>query len=143
MTGEIQTAKFGTIEFGDKDVILIPEGLLGFRLLTRFLLVQNPEFEPIQFLQSLEDPLISFPLIDPRLVCPEYSVALNDEFRERLKLTTPELGLAYSIVTLGSTPVEASVNLFAPLVINPSKMLAGQVILMGSDYSVSEPLLRG
>lgn len=143
MSGKILSAKFGEVKFAENDVIQVADGLLGFKTLTRFVLIQNADFEPIQFLQSLEDPLISFPLIDPRIVVPSFSYRLSDEQRERLKLVEPEHGLPYSVVTLGAKPEEASVNLFAPLVINPSKMLGSQVILLGSDYSVCEPLLGG
>ncbi len=143
MKEAIHTPKFGKVEYGDSDVIHVEEGLPGFTSLRRFLLIESEQFSPIKFLQSLDDPIISFPLIDPRLVRADYELSLDQEQRATLGVLKSEEALAYSIVTLGRAVEEASVNLFAPLVINTSKMRASQVILLDSDYSVAEPLLRG
>ncbi len=143
METAIDTARFGKVSYVDADVIEIADGLPGFKALRHFLLIDNQDFEPMKFLQSIEDPIISFPLIDPKLVRPDYEFHLSGEQQTDLELGEPEASLTYSIVTLGCTPEEASANLFAPLVINASKMRASQVILLGSEYSVSEPLLRG
>ena len=142
MAETLDTPKFGKVEFRPEEVIAAAEGLPGFENLRRFLLVENRELEPSKFLQSLEDPVISFPLIDPRLVTSDYRVALGPEERDRLELDGPEDVLVFSIVTLGVTPDEASVNLLAPLVINTSKMLAAQVMMLDSGYAVAEPLLK-
>jgi flagellar assembly factor FliW len=143
MNDAIETARFGKIRYVDSDVIEIADGLPGFKALRHFLLIDNQEFQPIKFLQSIDDPIIAFPLIDPRLVRPDYHLVLSEEQQDELELGRSAEGLAYSIVTLGGHPDDASANLFAPLVINASKMRASQVILLGSEYSVSEPLLRG
>lgn len=143
MMESIQTPKFGHVEFGEADVIHVQEGLPGFNGLRRFLLIENEQFAPLKFLQSLDDPIISFPLIDPRLVRDDFEVALTQEQRAALEIVNGDPALAYSIVTLGHAAEEASANLCAPLVINTSKMRASQVILLDSDYSVAEPLLRG
>jgi flagellar assembly factor FliW len=143
MAEAIQTTKFGKIEYGESDVILVQDGLPGFTSLRRFLLIESEEFAPIKFFQSLDDPIISFPLIDPTLVRANYEVRLSQEQRVALGMPPDHAALAYSIVTLGHSVEDASANLFAPLVINTSKMRASQVILLDSDYSVAEPLLRG
>lgn len=143
MAEAIQTPKFGKIEYGESDVIHVEDGLPGFNSLRRFLLIEGEQFAPIKFLQSLDDPIISFPLIDPKLIRADYEVRLNEEQRAALGIPAADAALAYSIVTLGHGADEASANLFAPLVINTSKMRASQVILLDSDYSVVEPLLRG
>lgn len=143
MKDSIHTPKFGNVEYGESDVILVDDGLPGFAMLRRFLLIESEQFAPIKFLQSLDDPIISFPLIDPRLVRADYELCLDQEQRAALGMLSADEALAYSIVTVGRGAEEASVNLFAPLVINTSKMRASQVILLDSEYSVAEPLLRG
>ena len=143
MDTTIETPRFGKINYLNSDVIEVSQGLPGFKTLRHFLLIDNRDFHPIKFLQSIEDPIISFPLIDPRLVRHDYEFRLSQEQQDELGLIRADDGLAYSIVTLGGNPEDASANLFAPLVINASKMKASQVILLGSEYSVSEPLLRG
>ncbi len=141
-TLELQTAKFGTIRYRPEDVIRVEGGIPGFHELQSFVLVENPEYEPIRFLQSVDNGLISFPLIDPRLVREDYQVVLSPEQQEALGLERAEDGLSYSILTLADRPEAVTANLFAPLVINTANMRAAQVILVQSRYSVAEPVLR-
>jgi len=137
----LETAKFGSIEYSPEDVIEIVGELPGFRHLTRFVLIDSAEFEPIRFFQAVDDPHISFPLIDPKIIRSDYTVPLDKQKQEELGLKTSEEGIVFSIVTLANVPEQATANLFAPIVLNTSNMKASQVLLLNSSYSVEEPLL--
>ena len=138
----LETSKFGPVEYSPRDVVEVQEGLPGFRSLRRFVVMDSPEFEPIKFLLSVDNPVLSFPVIDPRMVLPDYRVALNPDDRAVLGLEDEKVAIVYAIVTLGSRPEKSTANLFAPVVINTENMQATQVFLSDSDYSVTEPLLR-
>ncbi|HLV01549.1 MAG TPA: flagellar assembly protein FliW [Acidobacteriota bacterium] len=142
MTQELQTSKFGTVTYEAGDVIELIGGMPGFSNLSRFILIENPDLEPIKFLQSLEKPMISFPLIDPRILDPDYQIELGEEERRKLDIVDQCQGLSYSIVTFDPVPEACTVNLFAPIVVNTSNMRALQVILFDSDYSIEQPLLK-
>jgi len=139
---EVKDTRFGTIRYEEGDVIEVTDGLPGFRHLRRFLLIESDELAPLKFLQSLEEPFLSFPLIDPRIVVPDYRADIDETGREGLELEEPKNALVYCIVTLAERPENSTANLRAPLVINTANMRAGQFILQGAEYSVTEPLLR-
>ncbi len=142
MSERIESTNFGVITFEAQDVLELPDGVLGFGHLKRFLLLESENFEPFRFLQSIEEPLICFPLIDPLLLDSEYRLELEPEAQRKLGLQSPDEGLVYSVVTLAESPNEATANLYAPLVINTSNMRGSQVILLDSTYSVEQPLLK-
>jgi flagellar assembly factor FliW len=143
MSERIDSTNFGAIEYESRDVLNVPDGVLGFRHLQRFLLIEGQDFEPFRFLQSIDEPAICFPLIDPLQVDRRYRLELKPEVKEALGFTSPDEGLVYSVVTLAENPAEATANLYAPLVINTSNMRGSQIILFDSDYSVSQPLMKG
>jgi len=142
MSEQIETRHFGAIEFDSQDVLNVADGMLGFHHLKRFLLIESQDFEPFRFLQSIDEPLICFPLIDPLLVDGEYRLELKADAQVKLGLEDPEEGLVYSVVTLTENPEKATVNLYAPLVINTSNMRGSQIVLFDSEYSVSQPLMK-
>lgn len=143
MAKRIESRNFGSISFESKDVLEVPEGVLGFSHLSRFLLIESEDFEPFKFLQSIEEPVICFPLIDPILVDTSYRLELKPEAQKELGLGNPEEGLVYSVVTLAGDAQGATANLCAPLVINTSNMRGSQVILFDSEYSVNQPVMKG
>jgi flagellar assembly factor FliW len=142
MSERLESANFGVIDFEGHDVIEIPEGMLGFSRLRRFLLIEGEDLEPFKFLQSVEEPLICFPMIDPCLVQSDFRFELNIEDRDKLGLEKPEQGLVYSVVTFSDKPEASTANLLAPLVINTSNMQGSQIVLLKSSYSVKEPLVK-
>ena len=71
-----------------------------------------------------------------------YRLELTSEDQQKLGLDKPDQGLVYSVVTLAENPQGATVNLYAPLVINTLNMRGSQVILFNSNYSVNQPLMN-
>jgi flagellar assembly factor FliW len=138
MSERIPTARFGEVYYSEKDLIHFAKGIPGFEKLNRFLLIGEEKHEPFKFLQSVDFPPLSFPLLDPRLIVPDYQFAPSEDQTQELGLQDPGEALVYSIVTLSEK--QQSVNLFAPLVINPLNRKAAQVILLKSGYRVDEPL---
>jgi len=142
MSERIESTNFGAITFKSEDVLEVPDGMLGFSQLSRFLLIESEDFEPFRFLQSIDEPVICFTLIDPLLVDEAYRLELTSEDQQKLGLDKPDQGLVYSVVTLAENPQGATVNLYAPLVINTLNMRGSQVILFNSNYSVNQPLMN-
>jgi flagellar assembly factor FliW len=138
MSQQITTARFGEVKYSEEDLVHFSKGIPGFEKLNRFLLIGEEEHEPFKFLQSVDFPPLFFPLLDPRLILPDYNFAPSQEQAQELGLQDAKEALVYSIVTLSEN--EQSANLFAPLVINPLNRKAAQVILLKSGYRVDEPL---
>src|SRR5947209_7786533 len=57
---EVNTRHFGIISFEDDAVIQFPQGLPAFESATRFVLIEQAAASPLIFLQSLDDPQLSF-----------------------------------------------------------------------------------
>ncbi|MFN3327900.1 MAG: flagellar assembly protein FliW, partial [Fervidobacterium pennivorans] len=72
----VYKTRFGELEIKDNEVITFPNGIPGFEELRKFAILNIPETRPIQWLVSLEDENVSFPLIDPWLVLETYEVDL-------------------------------------------------------------------
>jgi flagellar assembly factor FliW len=120
-------------------VIDFPSGIPGFESCRRFVVIASPELAPLACLRALDPPEASFLAIDPRIIDPEYDLTLREFERVRLGAGDEPL-LWLALVTVAGD--SATVNLRAPVVINPRRMLGCQFIRDDRDYSVSHPLGR-
>lgn len=140
---KFETTRFGTIEVNSEDIVIFPEGPLGFPDCTRFTLVEEERSQPFMMLQSLDNPTLAFVVVDPLVVRPDYhfNVTLND--LKLIKADDTEQLVVYSIVTMAKELQDVTVNLQGPLVINPDARIGHQFVLIDSDYSTREQLLGG
>jgi flagellar assembly factor FliW len=69
---KLETGSFGTLEYEEQSVIHLREGMLGFSKFKRYILVENGEIQPFKWLQSLDQPNVVSPLLDPHLVAQDY-----------------------------------------------------------------------
>ena len=139
---KIETLRFGEIEVDPAQVFHFPVGLLGFKQLRDFVIVESEELHPFKWLQSTEDGEVAFVLSDPLLFLPTYRLAIH---REELSLIEPqrEEELALSVImTISDEGREISANLCAPLLFNLKKRLAQQYVLSDRRYPVKYFLLR-
>ena len=74
---KLTTRIFGEVEIEESKIINFPNGIIGFPDLKRFTLVHDEEEEEknntIKWLQSIDEPDFAMPVIDPLIVCPDYS----------------------------------------------------------------------
>jgi len=135
---QIETA-FGTFPVDERSVIEFAEGLPGFEQTRKFVLLSSPELAPLHLLHHVEGPSASFLAVDPRLVLPSYRTVLGAGDRARLGVTDDSSLLWLALVTMeaGQGP---SVNLRAPIVVNPARMLGFQVMPHNSLYPLRQPL---
>lgn len=54
-TVQIETSRFGTLTVDEQEVLSLPEGMIGFPGLTRFIMLRHKEGSPFLWLQSLEE----------------------------------------------------------------------------------------
>lgn len=129
---ELQT-KIGTLQIDESKVIYFPVGILGFAEHHRYVVVEQQD-SVFSFLQSLDEPELSFVVIMPELVRGDYSVQLSQEQIELLQIDVPEDARVYGIVTIPENVADMTVNLQAPVIINSKNMLGTQVIIPGDQY---------
>lgn len=139
----IVETRHGAIRYEDDQVIRLLGGLVGFDEVTQFVLLETTEIEPLRWLVSVERPELSFLVVDPRLLVEEFQFGLSGEDRKRLRIDEGSDLLPLAITVLGPRPESSTANLKAPIVINSTEMLAAQIVLTESSYSVQHPLLLG
>lgn len=140
----IVSSRFGPVEVDGNTLLRFPRGLVGFPQWRRFVLMPEVLKPPFQVLQSADEPDLALVVIDPRAVEPGYVAAVRAEALAGLGIRTQrqaEQARVLGLVTLGRDPAAATVNLRAPLVINPHLRLGAQVILEDDRYSIRHPLL--
>ncbi|HEY9900118.1 MAG TPA: flagellar assembly protein FliW [Pantanalinema sp.] len=139
----ITTRQFGPIDYSEEAVITFPEGLLGFERMHRFLLIDQPEIEPLRWLQSIDEPQIAFTVIEPELVFPTFRVRLSATDREGLGLGPGSEPRVLVLVTVPQDPADMTANLLGPLVVHPDKKLGRQLVLHDSALGTRERLIPG
>jgi flagellar assembly factor FliW len=124
-----------------QDVVTFPTGLPGFEACRGFVLAAA-EHGGLHYLSSVSGPPASFLVVDPRRVQPGYRCTLSDVDRHALKADGDDTLLWLALVTVEADGTVA-VNLRAPIVINPARMLGQQVIPYESLYPLRHVLLKG
>ena len=99
------------------------------------------EQTPLRRLHAIDGPEASFLALDPRSVMEGYRCELTDADRYRLGAdkNTPLLWLALVMVEPSGA---LTVNLRAPIVINPRTMLGQQVMPLNSVYPLRHVLIE-
>lgn len=133
---KVNTTRFGELEVDKKDVITLSEGLLGFDKLTKFFIVDPGDQTLILWLQSIDDATTAFPIIEPKIFQPNYSVKLLPAELASLQLESLNEASIYTILTIPEVVTDMSANLKAPIVINNRSKIARQIVLQDSKLEV-------
>jgi len=140
---KIQSKLFlGTQEIDPESILTFPKGMPGFENCTRYKLFHEDKAQPVvHFLQSLDDPNVSFSVVDPALFGLNYEFVLTDE-EERLLKAEREDGIAVLLIAFKPQPyLEAKGNINAningPILLNPRSRLGMQKVLVGLEADVT------
>jgi len=138
----LNTKHFGEMEADEDKLIVFNEGIPGFETLRRFLLIAEDEEEDgfFYWLQSVEEPQTAFLLIDMIRFKPDYDPRVEATQVESLESVNPEDFVIYNIAVMPEDVKQMTINLRAPIVINPAAQLGKQVICMNEEYSVKHYL---
>ena len=139
---KFDTTRFGQIDVKSEDIIIFPDGPLGFPDCTRFTFIDEERAMPFRMLQSLDNSALAFVVVDPLISSPEYHFDVTVEDLKLIKADTTDNLLVYVIVTMNRNIHEVTVNLQGPLVINPEQRLGHQFVLVDTEYTTREKLLR-
>lgn len=137
--GQPIDTRFGTFTARSRDIVTLADGVPGFESCRRFFLLTSPAIEPLMCLQGLDDTQPAFLAIDPRLVHADYRCALDDLQLHRLGVS-PGAPLLWLAIVRVSEVDGSTVNLRAPLVIDPVRMRGVQLLSGHDEYDTTEPL---
>ena len=125
------TRLFGEIEIDESKIITFEDGIIGFPDMKKFTLIFDEEKEgrpSISWLQSMDEPEIAFPVMDPLFVCETYNPSVEDELLKNLGTIKEDNLYVLVTVTVPQNIKELAVNLKAPIVINTDTRKASQII---------------
>lgn len=138
---KVSTTRFGDIELNEADVFHFPEGIIGFPDFNRFVVLEHNPGSPFRWIQSITEGEMAFVVIDPLLLDPDYPM---DKLKESLAVgDTPlkDIGAA-AIAVVPPAPHPITVNLLAPLVLDPNRRIGRQIILNGTDYTTRHVIVQ-
>lgn len=115
--------------------IVFEEGIFGFEDVREYELAESGDPGPFRWLRATSGNL-AFIVVDPLLFWPDYAPDLGEAGLE-LGVTGRDDMLLYVIVTVPDDPLLATVNLFAPLVVNARTGRGRQVPLRGSGFPLA------
>ena len=123
---KFESETLGTLEIHPDTVITFPQGFIGMEDCKRFSLFHEEKENPIvHWLQSLDQPDITFSVVDPSILGIRYEVTLTDDEAGILKIQNPE-DIAFLLIVRKSDDAidintlhnDVKANAIAPLVIN-------------------------
>ena len=145
---QANTRLFGTIDIPEEKIIVLENGMIGFPEMRNFALIFDAEKEKnrkIQWLQSMDEPEVAFPVIDPTFIKEDYKPTINTEILKPLGELTEENTFVLSTVTVPKDLEKMSINLKAPIIINSETNKGVQIIVeddMPVKYMIYDLLKR-
>tara|TARA_B100000686_G_scaffold320656_1_gene372549 strand:- start:486 stop:941 length:456 start_codon:yes stop_codon:yes gene_type:complete len=131
----LHTTRFGEVDFPEDQIIYFPEGILGFELETKFVLLPFDDKEcPLEWMQSVRTPELAFVVTDPNHFIPEYAINLLDNEFDDISLQPGEAFAIRVIVTVPEKYINMTANLVGPIAFNSKRMTAKQFVLTTSQY---------
>jgi flagellar assembly factor FliW len=138
----VRSDRLGLLEIADDKVLTFPEGLLGFPGDTRFVMVEIEGGESYRWLQSTDDPGLSFLTVIPWPFFPDYEPEVDDQTQQELGLKSAEDAIVLCVVTVREhDPRPITANLMGPLIINSISRVGRQVVLADSGYETRAALV--
>ncbi len=123
----------------------LPQGLIGFADYTHAEILYVQEHLPFLWLKltgAKESDSVHFIVIEPAGFIPGYEPELFDEDAASLEISDSSEVMLLNIVTMtNQQPVEASVNLIGPIVVNRRTQIGRQLVVSNYQrYSAHHPL---
>lgn len=132
---------FGSVSYEENQPISIPGGLIGFEAYTRYLPIPFQEDDDSMIsLQSLDDETLSFILMNPFHIFPDYAPEISDQDLQELESESADDISYYVVSTIRETVARSTVNLKAPLAVNALNRRAKQIILDQPEYTFRHTL---
>lgn len=136
MSTLLKTKHFGEVEIKKEDVIEFTKPILGFDDYKQYILLSKESIFPTFWLQSVEDPDLAFPVVSPFSIDENYSIKLLPHDFEDIRLKEIEDLLVLTLLVVPQDLSRMRTNLKAPIIYNPKKKVAKQIILQEEKYPI-------
>ncbi|MBP1753966.1 MAG: hypothetical protein H6Q59_364 [Firmicutes bacterium] len=135
----VNTKHFGEIELDENKIIYFENGILGFEDYKKYTLLfddEEGERPDISWLQSLEEPSLAIPVVNPFIVRTDYNPEVEDELLKPLGSINEENIVVLISITVPADVEKISANLKAPFIINSDERKGAQIVVENSEYEV-------
>ena len=142
---KISTKCFGEIDIEEDKIVTFEHGIMGFESFRKFTLIfsiDGEEKSKIAWLQSVEEPGLALPVVNPFVVKEDYDPIIQDDLLIPLGDVTNENVVVLLVVTVPSDVSKTTANLKAPIIINSDTRLGAQIIVENEDYQIKYPVVR-
>lgn len=136
----IKTKFLGEVEIREEDIIVFPDGILGFEESRQFILLDIPENQFFTILQDVEHEYVSFIVADPFKFKEDYEMEVPDNELLKINIRKKEHIAMINIVTLSDVFEKSTINLLAPIIMNTENRIGKQYVLNNVNYSTKHPL---
>ena len=123
--------------FGSEKILTFPHGIPGFEKYTTYIVYHKEENDMSAFwLESCDDPSITFTLVDPGQYGLNYELELTDEERDLLQAEKAEELGVFMVLSkkenAGKSAPSLNANIAGPVIINPRTRLGLQKVIYRS-----------
>lgn len=142
---KIDTKYFGEIEIGDEKIVHFDNGILGFEDYKDYTILYDIDSDGKSFfswLQSVDEKMLSFPIVNPLKADENYNPKVNDEMLKPIGNYSDEDLAVFLLATIPADVKETSVNMRAPLIINVATKKGIQIILDSPEYEIKHKLIK-
>lgn len=144
MEATISTARFGELPYNPQHLLTLSGGLIGLPEAERFIVIapHGPE-GPLYWLQSVDRGDLAVVVADVARVVPAYKPEVPPAELSDLSLSSLAEAMVLGVCVLSDTPAKSTINLLAPLIVNPVTRQGRQVLLEDGKWSARHPLDPG
>jgi flagellar assembly factor FliW len=140
---QVQTKRFGPVEIDPSRVLNFPKGLIGFPEYQDYVILDVSGGDSVlQWLQSVQEPSLGFVTLALCEAFPDYDPEFCPSDLSDLQGDSPDDLMMLGVVTVPPDIRRMTVNLQAPLVINPAKRVGKQVIVTSPEYTTKHQVFQ-
>jgi flagellar assembly factor FliW len=135
----VKTKHFGEINLDEDKILYFENGIFGFEEYKKYTILfddEGGERPDISWLQSLDEPALAIPVINPLIVRPEYNPEVDDEYLKPLGELTEENVVVLVSITVPEVIEHITANLKAPFIINSDDKKGAQIVVENPDYEI-------
>ena len=133
----VETTRFGRLEFEPEDLLTFQAGLFGLEECKHWVLLADAQNDAFGWLQSTSRPDVAVAVVSPRRFVPSYQVRVS---RSELKpLALDDVRDAKVLVIVGKNERSITLNLRAPLIVNLEQR-SGRQVVVNNEVSIQHEL---
>lgn len=122
----VPSTRFGKLQVEHQDLLLMPQGLIGFETCRHWVLLADEGQSNVAWLHSVGLANVALPVISPRRFAPDYRVHVTERDLTRLKMRGGDQVFVLTVVSKNGMTL--TTNLKSPLLINATQRVGIQIV---------------